>query len=320
MKSSSKIIIPILVLFLVILTSIFYYLLSRVDYDFSQILRGPVNLEDVDFANLYSVDDVSFSDGEEVWLFGRYFGDAFRTSEISAFELTEQGNFLWIELNEIERSTTISDENYLLLHGYYEDEEYPVFFANSVEKINEDTYMGLELERFPAVEMEILDEELQLSHGCENASVVVRIKNIGKVPIDYQRIGSGDTEYVFMSVIDEERYSLFPDLDAEKNLVGYLHGLRDFGVIEPGKEKDVRFGLGGMVEITEESTGGTNHIFCANRGDTFQIQFSSVQKKDIGTSIGLEYDFVNTYSSNEIVVDVETCRCILDEKSLPESL
>ena len=146
MKSSSKIIIPILVLFLVILTSIFYYLLSRVDYDFSQILRGPVNLEDVDFANLYSVDDVSFSDGEEVWLFGRYFGDAFRTSEISAFELTEQGNFLWIELNEIERSTTISDENYLLLHGYYEDEEYFTFDSQVGESPNWRTYSSVGLQ------------------------------------------------------------------------------------------------------------------------------------------------------------------------------
>ncbi len=185
-------------------------------------------------------------------------------------------------------------------------------------------------EEFASVELNILDEELYASHGCENLSVDVEIKNTGDIPIDYLKTGSNNPHYVFMGVLDGEVFSIYPDSqfdDEEEIPVGYYYGFRNFGVLNPGEKETVRFGLSGNVRSGPMGTGGSTHIFC--RGDnednvdtthSFLIEFGNVREDDRMMWVGSDYDFENRSKSNEIEVYVASCVCDLSSDSVPDPL
>ncbi len=158
----------------------------------------------------------------------------------------------------------------------------------------------------------------------------VRIKNTGDIPIDYLKTGSKNPHYVFMGVLDGEVFSLFPDSDfddEERVPVGYSYGLRNFGVLNPGDEETVRFGLDGNVRSSTMGTGGTTHIFCrgdnADNEDTthsFFVEFGNVRELDRMVWVSSDYNFENRSKSNEIEVYVASCVCNLSSDSIPDPL
>lgn len=304
---------------------------------FTKMFNGFDNLpEDLDFEKIYTVSELSnHLEDEKIWLISEYSGEKINTLDVNDFGVQENENVLFVDVADLETPVEFESGNYLLVEGVYKDSFPSSLEAISIKILPKNYYEDLLFGRYPAVEMEILDEDLILNHGCENASVTVKIKNVGRLPIDYLKTGTENTEYAFISYINGEIWNIFPDsnFDDEDNIpVGYLNGFRNFGVLNPGEEKEVRFGMGGKVEDSYDQdigekfgTAGLENIFCVNQPEgsreaTFYLEFGNVMEKDRGMWVSQTYDFVNRYNSNEILVKVLDCECNLSSESLPESL
>lgn len=284
-------------------------------------------LKDVDFERLYTVGDVAYSGegGDKVWLFGQYLDSDVDLSEVQSIGLFDGEYYVEVVLTELENLKSVSEGDYLLVEGRNDADSFNTFIASNLEVIDEDVYEELSVYCYPAVEIQILDEELTVNHGSENLSVQVRIKNTGKLPIDYIKTGSKGTEYVFKTLVNGKINFMYPDSDwddPESVPVGYMYGLRNFGVLKPGEEATVRLGLGGIVESNEHGTSGLTNIFCSGNVEgksneaTLQVKFGSVRHRDWGW-VSTEYNFANVYSSNEIDVTILSFESSLASDSLP---
>lgn len=333
-----KIIIPIIAVLAVIAGGVYFFFFSGEDGESSILnLGGSGNGSaqvlqdiDVDFARLYSVWDLSFTEYEDVWLLGKYEGVDMEVGAGDQFVLTDRTETMMsnVDVNVVEGSGSLTMDSYVLVEGEYDDLEYNVVNASAFSVVDEDTYEELMKKRFPFVEIKILEDTLEVSHGCENVSVQVSLRNIGEVPIDYQKTDidtPNGAPYVFKSILDGEVFSIYPDsmFDEDSGPVGYKDGFRDFGVLEPGQEKEVRYGLSGEVRSAPGGTAGTSNIFCRNEVDgdrEFRIEFGNVHPSDRGLTVSSQNTFVHTSTSNTIDVEIGTCECLLDVDSLPEPL
>lgn len=341
-KSKKTMIIVLVILALVVFLGVGVYFLFFRDGDISvseengEVTVGEVPT-DIDIEKVYTINDLDTSLEGEIWLLGEYFlrqGADLSDEGTDVFELGENESFADVNVEDVMSDLYITSGDYLLIKGVYEmGEFFPVFRASEVYKISLEEYEDFLQRRYPLVEIEILEDELVLNHGCEHVSLPVSIKNVGEFPVDYSKTGSSNPEYVFMGIVGGEIFSLYPDSDfddTESEPVGYKYGFRDFGVIQPGEEKEASFGLDGKVvdsyrDELKVGTAGTPHIFC--RGDeegrvetTFSIRFGNVREQDRILWVGTEYDFVNTFDSNEIEVTILQCECDLSVESLPEPL
>ena len=333
-----KIIIPLIAVLVLILGGGAYFLFFGDDSSENGIVEPDENGEiqisedmdiDVDVAKLYTTWDLSFTEYENVWLLGKYENIDTEVEEGEQFVLTDraENTFSNVDVNVIEGSGDLKQDSYVLVEGEYDSSE-DVLNASSFGVIDESTYEELMTKRFPVVEIEILEDTLEVNHGCENLSVEVNLKNVGEVPVDYQKTYidyTGGAPYVFKSILDDEVFSIYPDseFDEDSGPVGYKDGFRDFDVLEPGEEEEVRYGLGGKVKSSSAGTSGTSNIFCRNDEDDdreFKIEFANVHPSNIGLTTTQDDNFIHTSTSNTIDVEIATCECLLDVDSIPEPL
>ncbi len=336
MQVDKKTIILIITILLAFSIAIYFFLLR----DFQDVVvekkdNGGNGVEflkdfDIDFEKLYTAWDLNFSEYDEVWLLGKYEGVDIEVGVGDQFILTDSygNNFSNVDIKIVEGSATLPMDSYVLVEGTYDSSEPNVLSAYAVNIVEESTYEELMVARYPVVEIEILEDELKVDHGCQNLSVQVNIKNVGRVPVDYQKTYinyTGGAPYVFKSILDGEVFSIYPDseFDGDSGPVGYKDGFRDFGILEPGQEEEVRYGLSGKVASTSGGISGTTNIFCRNDGDlekTFRIDFANVHPSERGLTTNLKSTFIHTSSSNTIDVKIGTCECLLDTDSGPEPL
>ncbi len=292
--------------------------------------------DDLDMDNFYSISDLNFLylNREVFWAFGLYEGESLKNE---SFNLREEDSYLYVDVSKMNDSFGIENGDYVLVKGEYVTETFPyTLFAEAIYILEKADIDDLFSQMYASVEMKILENDLNYTHGCENAHFTLEIKNTGKIPIDYLKTGSNSLKYAFMLLIDDEIYSLYPDSDfddVDNVPVGYLYGLRNFSVLNPGETKEVRFGLGGRVQDTYDSfldrksgTSGSPNAFCNNapneeRNANIFVKFGNVRKRDLNAGwIGSEYEFVNVAESNKISVRVANCKCDLSVESFPESL
>ncbi len=328
MDSKKTILFVTFVLLVGIFSGVFFFK-SNKGNELGQIFKGQGGIPS-SFENdkLYTLDDISLSAGSKVWLTGQYLGEGLNIDSVDMFVLGEEKKTLDVDVSLVDESLSLSQGDYVLLQGNYDVKTFFRFKAEEIYILTQENYSALLSKRYPSVEIEIVNKEVVLDHGCQNASVQAKIKNVGEMSIDYQKTASKKTEYVFIAVIDDEIVSIFPDSDFDdpENIpVGYAFGFRDFGVLEPGQEKTVRFGLDGYVESTQGGVGGSTNVFCRDIKEgpyegSFRIDFGNVKPQDKGMKIGLKYAFTNMSRSNEIDVRVDNCQCVLKVDSLPEPL
>ncbi len=278
-------------LFILLLAGIlsFMYFAREEDRTFTTFIGGePDMLMDVDYDSVHFVGDIKFSGSEKVWLVGQYTNGEIKTDDIESFELSRGSNSVSVNVENFEDSLTIEEGDFLIVEGRYDPNRGFDFFVRDMEKIDEKSYNQIGNKIYPAVEVEIMDRELSIRDGCEKAIIDVRVKNVGNFDIEYGKL---ESEYVFMTVIDGDIYSIFPQKDL---------GFVNFGTLEKGEEEVLPFIL-----------GKEPNVFCENEtlDTTLRIDFGNIRTGDKGMPVGVKYDFANVFESNEIDVRVSNCDC-----------
>lgn len=107
-----------------------------------------------------------------------------------------------------------------------------------------------EKDKQPQLEIEILDYPQKVAHGCEPVTFSVRLKNTGKVTFshsDAYYLGDGNysKKYAFYFVANGVLDASYSTNDEGTEIASA--GFEDFGTLQPGEEKIVEYGAGGLV-------------------------------------------------------------------------
>lgn len=196
-------------------------------------------------------------------------------------------------------TSKIANDQYVLVKGITSDDGYSLL-AQNVKPITEDEFNTYKSFKIPKLSMTVTNIPRELKHGCDNLPISVKLKNTGKVAIDYTSMNNYQANYMMYYLVNGTAFGSATGGTAD---TPQRIGFKDFGTINPGQTVEATFNGGGWVtkgfdKAASEAqgspyatgTGGSPNIIAYNSqsggivgNNTIQFKFALV-KNDDGTA------------------------------------
>ena len=303
-KKDNKIVFLILILLALLIGG--YFGLKQFGFLGGEILSGKSALEkrvgDIDYEKISSPSNFDYT-SEEFSLFGKI-----STMYNSALSLEDEYGSVQLNMDNA-TGDELADGDSALVRGEYKDDGY--VHVSEAYKLTTDENIQLAKDVLPQMDIEILESPTSFAHGCEHIEFKLRIKNVGKMPVEYSKFFDSNSRWKFGFQIDNEEpmygYSIN---DETGGVTADGQGLETFAVMQPGDQEDLAYYGGGNIFRSDLGTGGLGNIFCGSSsnpsGDRTIKFLMGVLKSGSYTEINVGGE------SKTVTVNAEDCECNLD--------
>jgi hypothetical protein len=192
-------------------------------------------------------------------ILGKLTNISFDSFTIADLEFPEDEVIYIFEKNELFFNNYALGE-IVLVDGFY-DKNLSVLESSKIQSIDENKALLYINRRRPLVEISVVKYPGIISDTTQESSFKIALKNIGKIPISYDDLYDKNFGYSFIYRLNENFYP--------------FQTIEDFGVIEPGEEKNVE------VLVAAETIAQSNMIkFIWARKSLYDEEFTIISESE----------------------------------------